>query len=122
MKAETLKKAILQYAMQGKLVEQDPNDEPAVLLLERIKAEKEQLIKDGKIKKEKPLPPITEDEITYELPHGWEWVRLGTIISISSGKFLPSSEMKTEFACGQPVPEHTDAGTSGIYNHFEARP
>ncbi|MBR1626990.1 MAG: restriction endonuclease subunit S [Bacteroidales bacterium] len=75
MKAETLKKAILQYAMQGKLVEQDPNDEPASILLERIKTEKEQLIKDGKIKKEKPLPPITEDEIPYELPKGWEWVR-----------------------------------------------
>ena len=76
MKAETLKKAILQYAMQGKLVEQNPNDEPASILLERIKAEKEQLIKDGKIKKEKLLPPITEDEIPYELPQGWEWVRL----------------------------------------------
>ena len=83
MKAETLKKAILQYAMQGKLVEQDPNDEPAKLLLERIKAEKEQLIKDGKIKKEKSLPPITEDEIPYELPKGWEWVKLGDLCSIN---------------------------------------
>lgn len=76
MKAETLKKSILQYAMQGKLVAQDPKDEPASELLKRIKAEKEQLIKDGKIKKEKPLPPITEEEIPYELPQGWEWVRL----------------------------------------------
>ena len=83
MKAETLKKAILQYAMQGKLVEQDPNDEPAKLLLERIKTEKEQLIKDGKIKKEKPLPPITEDEMPYELPKGWEWVRLGNLCKLS---------------------------------------
>lgn len=80
MKAETLKKAILQYAMQGKLVEQDPNDEPAKLLLERIKTEKEQLIKDGKIKKEKPLPPISEDEIPYELPQSWEWVRLKDVV------------------------------------------
>ena len=79
MKAETLKKSILQYAMQGKLVAQNPNDEPASELLKCIKAEKEQLIKDGKIKKEKPLPPITEDEIPYELPQGWEWVRLGEI-------------------------------------------
>ena len=83
MKAETLKKAILQYAMQGKLVEQNPEDEPASVLLERIKAEKEQLIKDGKIKKEKPLPPITEDEIPYELPKGWEWVRLGNLCKLS---------------------------------------
>ncbi len=85
MKAETLKKSILQYAMQGKLVAQDPNDEPASEFLKRIKAEKEQLIKDGKIKKEKPLPPITEDEIPYELPKGWEWVRLGEIGDWGSG-------------------------------------
>ena len=79
MKAETLKKSILQFAMQGKLVTQHPNDEPASELLKRIKAEKEQLIKDGKIKKEKPLPPITTDEIPYELPQGWEWVRFNEI-------------------------------------------
>ena len=85
MKAETLKKAILQYAMQGKLVEQDPNDEPALVLLERIKAEKEQLIKEGKIKKEKPLPPITEDEIPYELPKGWEWARFSECIDVRDG-------------------------------------
>lgn len=85
MKAETLKKAILQYAMQGKLVEQDPNDEPASVLLERIKAEKEQLIKDGKIKKEKPLPPITDYEIPFELPKGWVCERLGSILEIARG-------------------------------------
>ena len=79
MKAETLKKSILQYAMQGKLVEQNPDDEPANELLKRIKAEKEQLIKDGKIKKEKKLPPITDEEIPYELPKGWEWVRLDNL-------------------------------------------
>ncbi len=79
MKADTLKKSILQYAMQGKLVPQDPNDEPASELLKRIKAEKEQLIKDGKIKKEKHLPPITQDEIPYDIPQGWQWVRLGDI-------------------------------------------
>ena len=74
-----LRQSILQEAVQGKLVPQDPNDEPASVLLERIKEEKERLIKEGKIKKEKPLPPITEDEIPYELPKGWEWVRLGDI-------------------------------------------
>ena len=85
MKAETLKKSILQYAMQGKLVAQDPNDEPASELLKRIKAEKEQLIKDGKIKKGKPLPPITEEEIPYELPKGWEWVRISEIFDVRDG-------------------------------------
>ena len=85
MKAETLKKSILQYAMQGKLVTQDPNDEPASELLKRIKAEKEQLIKDGKIKKEKPLPPITTDEIPYELPIGWSVARLNEIVNFENG-------------------------------------
>jgi len=70
---------ILQLAVQGKLVEQDPDDEPASKFLKRIKAEKEKLIAEGKIKKQKPLLPITEDEIPCELPKGWEWVRLGEI-------------------------------------------
>ena len=78
-----LRQSILQEAVQGKLVPQDPNDEPASVLLERIKEEKERLIKEGKIKKEKPLPPISEDEIPYELPEGWEWVRLGEIAIIN---------------------------------------
>lgn len=86
MKSQDLKKSILQYAMQGKLVAQDPNDEPASELLKRIKAEKEQLIKDGKIKKEKPLLPITKGEIPYNLPQGWEWVRLGNIFNIIMGQ------------------------------------
>lgn len=76
-----LRTSILQYAVQGKLVEQNPQDEPASELLKRIKAEKEQLIKDGKIKKEKSLPSITQDEIPYDLPQGWEWVRLNCVLN-----------------------------------------
>ena len=114
MKAETLKKSILQYAMQGKLVEQNPDDEPANELLKRIKAEKEQLIKDGKIKKEKKLPPITDEEIPYELPQGWEWVRLGNIINIASGNFLPSSAMKI----GGTVPVYGGNGINGYHNEY----
>ena len=87
MKAQDLKKSILQYAMQGKLVAQDPNDEPASELLRRIKAEKEQLIKEGKIKKEKPLPPITQDEIPYDLPQGWQWVRVNDLGTYKKGPF-----------------------------------
>ena len=87
MKADTLKKSILQYAMQGKLVSQDPNDEPASELLKRIKAQKEQLIKEGKIKKEKPLPPITQDEIPYDLPQGWQWVRVNDLGTYKKGPF-----------------------------------
>lgn len=79
-----IRQSILQYAVQGKLVPQNPNDEPASKLLKRIKAEKEQLIKDGKIKKEKSLAPISEEEIPYELPQGWEFVRLGDIVNYGS--------------------------------------
>ncbi|MCQ2744576.1 MAG: restriction endonuclease subunit S [bacterium] len=79
-----IRQSILQHAVQGKLVPQNPNDEPASELLKRIKAEKEQLIKDSKIKKEKPLPPITKEEIPYELPQGWEWVKLGDIVNYGS--------------------------------------
>lgn len=76
---DQLKQTILQLAVMGKLVPQDPNDEPASVLLERIAAEKEQLIKDKKIKKQKPLPLITEDEKPFESPLGWEFVRMGDL-------------------------------------------
>jgi len=80
-----LRQAVLQLAIQGKLVPQDPKDEPASILLERIMAEKERLIKEKKIKKTKPLPPISPDEMPYELPIGWKWVRLGTIVTFENG-------------------------------------
>ena len=73
---EDMKKSILQMAMQGKLVEQRPEEGTADELYEQIVAEKAQLIKDGKIKKEKPLPEITEGEIPFEIPSSWKWVRL----------------------------------------------
>lgn len=74
-----LRQSILQEAVQGKLVSQDPNDEPAHDLLEKIYYEKKQLIKDKKITKVKSVPEITEHEIPYELPQGWKWVRFGEI-------------------------------------------
>jgi len=77
-----LRQAILHLAVQGKLAPQDLNDEPAKELLKRIKAEKEKLIAEGKNKKQKLLPPITEDEIPYELPQGWEWSRLGNLTQV----------------------------------------
>ncbi|MEZ9330610.1 restriction endonuclease subunit S [Vibrio breoganii] len=72
---DQLKQTILQLAVMGKLVPQDPNDEPAAKLLERIAKEKAQLIKEKKIKKQKALPPIADDEKPFELPNGWEWCR-----------------------------------------------
>lgn len=82
---QKMRELILQLAVQGKLVPQDPNDEPASTLLKKIKVEKKRLIKEGKIKKTKPLPPIDLDEMPYELPDGWEWVRLGDIGRIVGG-------------------------------------
>ena len=92
---ETLDKLILDLAIKGKLVEQDPNDEPASELIKRIKAEKEQLIKEKVIKKEKPLPPIEEDEIPFDIPSSWEWVRLGEIgFKITDGSHNPPIDSK----------------------------
>ncbi|MBF4444039.1 restriction endonuclease subunit S, partial [Vibrio anguillarum] len=73
---DQLKQTILQLAVMGKLVPQDPNDEPAAKLLERIAEEKAQLVKEKKIKKQKALPPIADDEKPFELPNGWEWARI----------------------------------------------
>lgn len=74
-----MREALLQEAIHGELVPQDKNDEPASILLEKIKAEKERLIKEKVIKKQKELPPITDEEKPYDLPEGWEWVRLGDV-------------------------------------------
>jgi len=91
-----LKQSILQEAIQGKLTavwrKQNPDVEPASELLKRIKAEKAQLIKDKKIRKEKPLPPITEDEIPFELPEGWVWCRLGEIGFTQTGTTPPKND------------------------------
>ena len=113
MKAEQLRKSILQLAIQGKLVPQDPNDEPASVLLERIREEKQKLIKEGKIKKDKvdsiifkgedncyyekignEVKDITE-KIPFEIPDSWKWVRLNTIINIVSAKRVHQSEWKS---------------------------
>ena len=95
MKAADLRKSILQYAVEGKLVQQDIHDEPASLLYDKIIKEKETLIKQGKIKKEKPLPPITDDEIPYDIPENWKWVRLGEVCNIYTGNSI-NTEIKNE--------------------------
>ena len=103
---QQLKKSILQWAVQGKLIQQDENDEPASMLLERIRAEKEELFKQGKLKKEKHKSVIfrrdnsyyerldgvercIDDEIPFEIPKSWVWVRLGSITAITGGKRIP---------------------------------
>ena len=94
MKAQDLKNSILQLAIQGKLVPQDANDEPAEVLYAKIQAEKQKPIKEGKIKKDKPLPPITDDEIPFEIPSTWKWVRLGDIAVINGGFAFKSTQYK----------------------------
>jgi type I restriction enzyme S subunit len=74
-----LRRAILQLAVMGKLVPQDPNDPPASQLLKQIEAEMKRLVKEGKIKSPKPLAPVNPKEVPYTLPRGWQWVRLGTV-------------------------------------------
>ena len=110
---EQLKQSLLQEAIMGKLGTNNPDDEPASVLLQRIKEEKAQLIKDKKIKKEKPLPEITEDEIPFEIPDNWVWVRLGEIISIKSGDGLTSKEMQ-----GGNIPVYGGNGVNGYHNNY----
>ena len=83
--AQALREKILDLAMRGKLVKQDPNDEPASVLLEKIKAEKAELVKEGKIKKSKALPEITDEEKPFDIPDSWEWVRLGDVLDVRDG-------------------------------------
>lgn len=87
-----LKQTILQLAVMGKLVKQDSNDEPASELLKEIADEKSKLIKEGKIKKSKPLLAVAEEEKLFELPSGWELVRLGNICLITSGNAFSSQD------------------------------
>ena len=98
---DKLRKSILQQAVQGKLTERDPADEPASELIKRIKKEKEALMKSGKIKKEKPLPEITEDEKPFDIPDTWEWVRLGELGETQTGT-TPSTKNPAFF--GNDIP------------------
>ncbi|MDF0377472.1 restriction endonuclease subunit S [Methylophilus sp. YYY-1] len=95
-----LRELILELAVRGKLVSQDPNDEPASELLKRIQAEKAKLIAEGKLKKEKPLAPIGQDEKPFELPQSWEWARLSDLVNILNGRAYKKEELLSE---GTPV-------------------
>ena len=89
-----MQKSILQMAIQGKLVEQRPEEGTGEELYQQIQAEKKRLIQEGKIKKEKSLPEIAEDEVPFEIPEGWKWVRLGQAIDMLSGFAFKSSDFK----------------------------
>ena len=93
--AEQKRIVILQMAIQGKLVPQDPNDEPASVLLEKITKEKQKLIKEGKIKKQKPLPPIKDEEIPFDIPESWKWVHWGEVINVVSARRVHQADWKS---------------------------
>ena len=92
---EDMKKSLLQHAIQGKLVEQRPEEGTAEELFDQIQEEKQQLIAEKKIKKEKPLPKITEDEKTFDIPESWKWVKLGEIAMVLGGKRIPAGRTLT---------------------------
>ena len=128
---ERLKKSILQEAVQGKLVPQDPSDEPAEALLERIRAEKQRLTKEGKIKKDKHESVIfrrdnshyekldgvehcIDEELPFEIPESWAWVRLGTILSVSSGDSLTGAQMNSAGS----IPVYGGNGIAGTHDKW----
>lgn len=92
---DALEQTLLQLAVRGLLVPQDPTDEPASVLLQKIRAEKDRLITEGKIKKDKPLPPVTDEEKPFELPVGWEWVRVGDVVELLNGYAFKSEWFKS---------------------------
>ncbi|EGR1892435.1 restriction endonuclease subunit S [Vibrio vulnificus] len=123
-----LRELILELAVRGKLVPQDPSDEPASVLLERIVAEKAQLVKDGKLKKQKPLPKVEDDEYLFELPKGWGWTRLGNISEIApknaqsedddSVSFVPMPLISTSYKGTHSFEERKWVEVKKGYTHF----
>ena len=111
---ERLKKSILQEAIEGRLVPQDPNDEPASMLLDKIREEKKRLFKEGKLKK-KDLEetPIEENEVPFKIPESWEWCKLGTIAALIGGFAFKSHEYTSS---GSRVIRISDITENGFIN------
>lgn len=108
-----LRELILTLAMQGKLVPQDPNDKPASELLKEIETEKQRLVKEGKHKKPLPLPKIDHEELPYQLPKSWEWVRLGHLFRVTSGNNLTKDKMQEG-----SFPVYGGNGVAGYHDEF----
>ena len=118
MTPQELKNSILQLAIQGKLVEQRPEEGTAQELYAQIQAEKQRLIKEGKLKKEKPLPEITEDEKPFEIPEGWMWVRIGQIFSLQAGKNITSANIYEQKDLKHPYLCYGGNGIRGYVSSF----
>ena len=113
---EDMKKSVLQYAIQGKLVEQRPEEGTAEELYRQIQTEKKRLTKEGKIKKEKPLPEISEDEVPFEIPDSWRWCYVGDLFNHNTGKAMNSSAKETD----KPGAIRPFITTSNVYwNSFD---
>ena len=119
MDTKALRQKILDLAIHGKLVSQDPNDEPASVLLERIRAEKERLIKEGKIKKGKKSAKTSDKpHYPYELPKGWVWTTLGDLFSLQAGKNIAAKEIYPEFSEIYKYPCFGGNGIRGFVSNF----
>ena len=120
MNTKALRQKILDLAIRGKLVPQDPNDEPASVLLDRIRAEKERLIAEGKIKRPKSKTSSSASPYQkFEIPESWEWTTLGEIFSMQAGKNIQASELK-EYSSESPYPCYGGNGIRGYlpkYSH-----
>ena len=120
MNTKALRQKILDLAIRGKLVPQDPNDEPASVLLDRIRAEKERLIAEGKIKRPKSKTSSSASPYQkFEIPDSWEWTTLGEIFSMQAGKNIQASELK-EYSSESPYPCYGGNGIRGYlpkYSH-----
>ena len=111
---DKLKQSVLQYAMEGKLVKQNPSDEPASELIKKIENEKAELVKEGKIKKSKKLPAITDEEKPVDIPVSWEWVRLGIISEVRGGKRVPRGMKLSETSSYCPYIRVTDMENNSV--------
>jgi len=113
MTPQQLKNAILQQAIQGKLVEQRAEEGTGEELYKAIQDEKQKLIEEGKLKKQKALPDITEDEIPFEIPETWKWVRLGDLAKVTGGYAFKSNEFTEQ---GVRVIRISDFNENGFVN------
>ena len=118
MNAQQLKNAILQEAITGRLVPQDPNDEPASVLLDKIRKEKAKLVKEGKLKKKDLIEtPISKEEIPFEIPESWEWVRFFSIFNLETNLVKPNLYLDYPHI----APDNIEKGTGKLLNYRTVR-
>ena len=119
---EALKKSILQEAIQGKLVPQNPKDEPASVLLAKIRKEKESLVEQGKLKKKDlEIIPIDKNETPFEIPDSWTWCRIGDIFTLQAGKNIASNEIHNSMSKEYQYPCYGGNGKRGFVSTYNRK-